>query len=215
MPSGQNLSKEQLEKMALIGIGVAVFVYVLLQFAMVPSFGKLGELGKDIGKLKEDLKKSQALIAGKPQLENKLAVLQKKLKDYEAALPPHSEMPNILQEIADIASDSKIKLIKLEPLKSEKPPAEAAKPEKKTQAGKQAKREPAKVVLPIYAEMPIQIVAKGGYQAVGEFINKIESAKNIMAVTDVEIEGDAGDMFNHNARLLVIAYMLREEAPAK
>ncbi|MDP2942553.1 MAG: type 4a pilus biogenesis protein PilO, partial [Candidatus Omnitrophota bacterium] len=207
-----NLSKAEMEKAVLMGIGVFVFVIALLQFVTVPSLRKLGELNTETVKLRENLKKSQSLIANKSQMESRLAVLQQKLKDYKTALPPYSDMPNVLQSISNIASEAKVKIIKIEPLKVEQqqgaiaPGSAVVKPQAKPEAGKGGL---------LYTAVPIKIEAKGGYHALGKFINDIEASKNVMAIGDLEIETSSDDMFNHNARLLIIAYVLREETPAK
>lgn len=212
MPNPLNLSKSEMEKLVGIGIGVVVAVFVLIQFVTIPSIRKSGELNKEIIKLKEDLKKSEILIASVPQMQNRLAVGQQKLNDYQTALPLRSEMPNILQDISGVAVESRVKLLKIEPLRSEKQAMPAAKP---PAAKQEAKKDLSKTTQPIYAEIPIQIEARGSYHALGEFINRIETAKNVMSVADVDIERDSDDMFNHDARLLIIAYVLREETPAK
>lgn len=207
MPSPLNLSKSEMQKIAGIGIGALVIVFVLIRFITVPSIRKSVELKKEIIKLRENLKKSEALIANAPQMQNKFAAMQQKLKDYQAALPLHSDMPNILQNISSIAVESKVKILKIEPLRSEKQAMPAAKQE--------GKQDLTKAAQPIYAEMPIRIEARGSYHALGEFINKVETAKNIMSIADIDMEIDSDDMFNHDARLLIIAYVLREEIPAK
>ena len=212
MPSSSNLSKPEMQKMAAIGIGAAVFVFVLIQFVTVPSVRRAAELKKDIIKLKESTKKSQVLIANAPQMQSRLVVLQQKLKNYQTALPTRSDMPNILQSISGMAAESRVKLLKIEPLRSEKQEAPAAKPSTAKQQGKQ---DLTKAAQPIYMEIPIQIESKCGYHALGEFINRIETAANVMSVADIDIERDPDDMFNHDARLLIIAYVLREETPAK
>lgn len=217
MPAPLNLSKSEMEKMVLMGIGVVVFVFLLLQFVTVPSIRRLGELNKEIIKLRENLKKSETLIAGKPQMDSRMAVLQQKLKDYKSALPPYSDMPNILQSISDIASESKVKITKIEPLKAEQQQTGAVvnPPSPASTLGKpQEKPVPSKTEL-LYTEMPIKIEAKGGYHGLGRFINDIENAKNIMAIGDLEISSNSDDIYNHNVRLLIIAYILREEMPAK
>ena len=212
MPAPLKLSKEEMEKAVLIGIGVFVFVIVLIQFVTVPSLRKLGELNAGTGRLRENLKKSQSLIANKSQMESRFAVLQQKLKDYKTALPPYSDMPNVLQNISNIASGAKVKIIKIEPLKAEQqqgaivPGSAVTNPQAKPEAGKGGL---------LYTEVPIKIEAKGGYHALGKFINDIETSKNVMAIGDLEIETGSDDIFNHNARLLIIAYVLQEETPAK
>lgn len=213
MPAPLKLSKEEMEKAVLTGIGVFVFVIVLIQFVTVPSLRKLGELNTETGRLRENLKKSQSLIANKSQMESRLAVLQQKLKDYKTALPPYSDMPNVLQNISNIASGAKVKIIKIEPLKVEQqqagaliPESAAVKPQARADAGRTGL---------LYTEIPIKIEAKGGYHALGKFINDIETSKNVMAIGDLEIEAGSDDIFNHSARLLIIAYVLREETPDK
>jgi len=212
MPAPLNLSKSETEKMVLTGIGVVVFVIALIQFVTVPSLRKLGELNTATGNLRENIRKSQSLIANKAQMESRLASLQQKVKDYKAALPPYSDMPNILQNISDIASESKVKIAKIEPLKAEQQQGAAApvngsgKPQEKAISSKAEL---------LYTEMPIKIEARGGYHALGKFINDIENTKNIMAIGDLEISSNSDDMYNHNVRLLVIAYILREETPAR
>jgi type IV pilus assembly protein PilO len=200
-----------MEKMILIGIGVAVAFFALIQFSTVPLLGGIGKLNKDISKERDDLKKADALIKGKPQLEKRLETLNAKLGEYEKAIPPHTEMPNILQEIAGMASETKVKISKIEPLRSEKQ-ADAPKTDKgKQQAKQEADRKPES----IYIEIPIQIEAKGSYHAIGEFISRVETSDNIMSIGDIEIRANADDIVNHSARLLIVAFVLKEEAPKK
>jgi len=209
-----HIPKDDLQKIILIGVAAVVFIFSLIQFGMVPSFRKLGALKKEIIKEKETLKNDKALVASKSQLEARLASMQERLKGYEMALPPYREMPNILQKIAEVAYASKVKIIKIEPLRTEKP-AEAAKAKAAAPAKPGAKPEPPKTPATIYTEVPIQVEAKGGYHALGEFVNMIETSDNIMSIGDIEIRANSADIQNHNAKLLVIAYVLRQEAPAK
>lgn len=213
MPNPLNLSKPGTQKAVGIGIGAVVLLFVLVQFITVPSIRRSAELKKEIIKLKENIKRSETLIANVPQMQSRLSAAQQRLNDCRTALPSRSDMPNILQNISNLAIDSKVKLLKIEPLRSEK--QEVATSTSKTPATKQDKQDTVKPVQPIYVEMPIQIEARGNYHALGEFINKIETAGNVMSVADIDIEGDPGDMFNQDSRLLIIAYVLREEAPAK
>lgn len=209
-----NIPKDDLKKVVLIGIVAVVFVFSLIQFGMAPSFRKLGALKKEIIKEKETLKNDQALVASKSQLQARLASMEERLKGYEMALPPYREMPNILQKIAEVAYASKVKIIKIEPLRTEKP-AESEKAKAVAPAKPGVKPEAPKKPATIYTEISIQVEAKGGYHALGEFINMIETSDNIMSIGDIEIRANVDDIQNHNAKLLVIAYVLRQEAPAK
>ncbi|MDD5270158.1 MAG: type 4a pilus biogenesis protein PilO [Candidatus Omnitrophica bacterium] len=211
MPGKQAMSKEEMEKLVLIGIGVAIAFFALIQFSTLPMMRAIGKLNKDIVKEREGLKKADALIKSKPQLEKRLEALKGMMGQYDNAIPPNSEMPNILQEIAGFASESKVKISKIEPLRSEKP-AEPAKAPK----GKQpVKQEAVKKPVSIYTQIPIQVEAKGGYHAIGEFINRIETADNVMGIGDIDIHADPVDITNHSARLLIMAFVLNEEEPKK
>jgi Tfp pilus assembly protein PilO len=173
--------------------------------------GAINKLNKDISKERGDLKKADVLIKSKPQLEKRLAALNEMLGEYEDAIPPNSDMPNILQEISGFASETKVKISKIEPLRSEKK-AEAPKVAK----GKQpARQEVDKKPKPIYTEIPVQVEAKGGYHAIGEFINRIETADNVMSIGDIEIRANSDDISNHSARLLIMAFVLSEGEPNK
>lgn len=207
-----NIPKADMEKLVLAGIVGFIVVFSLIQFGMVPSFRRLGDLKKEIIKEKEALRRDEALVASKSQLQVRLASMQEKLKDYEKALPLYADMPNILQKIAEVAGDSKVKIIKVEPLRTERP-SDAAKA-KAAPAKPGAKPEPKKPAS-IYTEIPIQVEVRGGYHALGRFINGVETADNIMSIGDMEIKANPDDMQNHNARFLIVAYILREETPAK
>lgn len=205
MPGPPTLSKPEIQKMAGMGIGVALFLAALFGFVTIPSIRKSAELKKEIIKLKEDIKRSEVLIASASQMQSRLTAIQQRLNDYQAALPKRSDMPNILQNISDMAAGSKVKLLKIEPAPADKLSA----------AKQQGKQDLSKAAQTIYTEMPIQIEVKGGYHALGKFINDIETSKNIMAIGDLDIGASSADMFNHGARLLIIAYVLREETPVK
>ena len=206
------MPKADLEKVVLIGVAGFIVVLSLIQFAMIPSFRKLGDLKKEIVKERETLKKDEALIASKSRLEARLASVQGKLKEYEKALPPYREMPNILQKIAEIAYENKVKIIKVEPVQK---PAEAPKAAKPVPAAKPGAKPEAKKPSAIYTEIPITVEVRGGYHALGEFINGVEASDNIMSVGDFEVKANPDDIQNHSARFLIVVYVLREEAQSK
>jgi len=206
------MPKADLEKVVLIGIAGFIIVLSLIQFAMIPSFRKLGELKKEIIKESETLKKDRALIASKSRLEARLASVQGKLKEYEKALPPNREMPNILQKIAEIAYGNKVKIIKIEPVQK---PAEAAKVVKAVTAAKPGAKTEAKKPASIYTELPVTVEVRGSYHALGEFINGVETSDNIMSVGDFDIKANPDDIQNHSARFLIVVYVLREETQSK
>jgi Tfp pilus assembly protein PilO len=203
-----------MEKIVLTGILGFVVVFIIIQFIMVPSLGRLNNLKKEIIKEQQTLKRDQSLVASKTQMQSRLASMQEKLKDYEKALPPYREMPNILQKIGEEAYECKVKVTKIEPLRTEKP-ADAAKAKAAAAAKPGAKPETAKKPAAIYTEIPIQVEANGGYHALGEFINRIEASDNVMSVGDIEIKANPDDIQNHHVRLLIVAYVLREETPSK
>lgn len=207
-----NMPKGDLQKIILIGVVALILIFSLIQFGIIPSFRKLGVLKKEIITEKSALKNAQELVATKSQLQARLASMQERLKGYEMALPPYREMPNILQKIAEVAYGSKVKIIKIEPVRIEKP-AETAKAKAAAKPG--AKPEAPKKPAEIYTEIPIRVEAKGGYHALGEFINMLEASDNIMSIGDIEVKANPDDIQNHNAKLTVIAYVLREETTAK
>lgn len=199
------LSKAAQQKAILFAIVAFLIMFVLIQFITRPAIRTLRDLTQQVSQLRENLKKSEVLIANKSKMKDQLVSLQARLEDFKSALPLRSDMPNILQDISRLASESKVKILKIEPVKSEKLP----------QAAPQTKQVAVQTPPTIYTETPIKIEARGGYHSVGEFINRIENAKNFMSIADLEIESDSAGMYSHNVRLLIIAYVLQEELPNK
>lgn len=213
MPSG--LSKAEMQKIVLTGIGAVVAMLVVFQFITVPSLRKSGELTKEISKARENLKRAEGLIANRAKLESQLLELQKKWKDYEFAFPNYSEMPDILQLISNIAGEARIKIIKLEPIRTERlQKPDAMKVEKKPPQV-QAKQDLSKTKSLLFDEIPIKIEARGSYHALGAFIDRIETGRNVMSVGSLEIDSNSDDRFNHNIKLLLIAYVTVEEPAVK
>lgn len=192
------LFKTDKQKIIAISIVAVLIAFALIQFVARPAIRASNNLTKQISQTRENLAKSEALIARKPQIDNQLVSFKAKLEDIKSALPLYSEMPNILQDISRFASESRIKIIRIEPVRQERLTKQAAQAE--------VGRTPL-----IYAEVPIKIEAKGGYHSLGAFINKIENAKNFMSVADLDIETNSADMYNHNIRVLIVAYVLQEE----
>lgn len=199
------LSKDEKQKVIGISIAAVIFLFVVLWVVTIPSVRRWGELNRQISEIRQKLKKSESLIANAPQLQNRLVSMKQKLEEYKSVLPLYSDMPDILQNISLIATASKVKLLKIQPLRAEKLPSGSAKGGKNIPSEEQT--DDTRQLL--YEEIPIQIEAKGGYHEIGSFINKVEIAKNVMSVADIEIEADTNDIFTHNARLLIIAYVLR------
>ena len=61
MPMPSNISKSDLEKIVLIGVAAFIVLFILIQFAMVPSFRKLGSLKEEIVKNRRRLKITRRL----------------------------------------------------------------------------------------------------------------------------------------------------------
>jgi len=198
-----NLSKAEKEKAIFFIVVTVLIIVALIQFVTRPAIRKLGNLNRQVSEVRENLKKSESLIARKSQIENRFNSLQAKLEDFKLALPSRSDVPNILQNISRLAGESRVKILKIEPIKLERKSPLPISPQVKQP-----------VVQPppsIYTEVPIKVEAKGGYHALGEFANRIESAKNLMSISDLEIESNTDDMYRHNIRLLISVYLLQEE----
>ncbi len=191
------------EKAISIIIISVLIIFIVFQFIMRPSIRTLKDLNQKVLRVKEGLKNSESLLARKSKIEGEFLSAQARLEELKLTLPLRSEMPNVLQEISRLASESKIKILKLEPLKMEKSPQITAGP----QTGQAATQ----TAPTIYIEVPIKLEARGSYHSIGEFINKVEDAKNIMSIRDLEIKSNSSDIMNHDARLLIVAYVFKEE----
>lgn len=210
--SGKGLDKSKQQTIALAVIFGIFVLYIYFQFFLKSSLVKLTELSAEIGRQKANLAKSEALMGKKSEMEKTLFDLEAKMEKYKISLPVRSDIPAIFQEISRIASESKIKILRMEPVKESKENTPTAI--MPSMPGMPQQQQP-RIGSTIYTEVPIKIEASGNYHDLGMFINNLENASNFMKVNELEIDASSENIYRHRINLIIVAYVLSAEPKEK
>lgn len=210
---GKGLDKKQQTFVLAVIFGL-LFPYIYFQFFLKSSLAKLMELSSNINQQKVNLVKAEALVGRKSEMEKSLADLESRMDKYKISLPVRSDIPTILQEISRIASESKIKILKMEPVKESKEATGMPVPPMPSMPG-MPQEQPPQIGGTVYTEIPIKIEANGGYHDLGGFINNLENAKNFMKVSELDIDADSDNIYRHKIDMIIVAYVLTGESKSK
>jgi len=186
LPVDIQVSSKQM-MLAMAGAGVAcalLFVLFIVKPQAVKLTGSLSKMGKKSGEI-ESARKDIAKIKS---LKDEIERYRDKVDQYEKKLPVEQEIPNLLENLSEMAKSSNITIVGITPVKSDKGAKDA-----------------------IYQEFPILISAKSGYHELGSFISKLESADRFMKVVDISIKSTKMSPKRHDVELVVSTYILLKE----
>ena len=175
----------------LLAVLISLIAAVLyIYFVFIPQFVRVFALSGDIGKTRLELKSAQTVIADMDKLKNSLKEYGEKVESYEKKLPAEQEIPTLLEDLSNMAKDSKIKILSIVPAMSHS---------KDDKSGNKSQ---------IYQEIPISITAKSGYSQLRHFLNSLENADRFMKVVDIGIKADKANPREHDVELMVCTYIL-------
>lgn len=167
------------------GVGL-IIILVLFTLSIKPRLEEKKAIELEIIKEEENLAAVKELISKKEEYEREIASISEKIKYYEAKLPQEKETEQLLEDLARIATDTKIKYqsIKSNPmisLKSEQ------------------------IDLP-YHSWPITMKLTCGFHELGNYINQLENAMRFIKVDSLSI--DAGkEIIQQQATLNLVTYV--------
>jgi type IV pilus assembly protein PilO len=190
--SGIDIRNPQMQKMLAIGI-VSIIVSVLyLYFVFMPQVSRAVILLVKVSRIKADLISAKSTSTDLEGLKKKLAEYNDKVEWYEKKLPAEQEIPNLLENLSDMAKGANIKITSIMPV--------LATAQNNTQAQGR-----------IYREIPIRITAKSGYHELGRFLSNLENSDRFMKVTNIVIRSNKAMPKQHDVELTVSTYILLPE----
>jgi type IV pilus assembly protein PilO len=179
-----------------IGAGVvgAGAIYVFFATSVLPvnfpvASERIKGLKADFEKKSNDLARARQSVADLPRFQAEFAALHERYEMAAELLPTDKEMPGMLRRL--------------------------------TLAGQQCGvifdsfRPGADIVKDHYVEVPIEVVVKGGYHQVGQFLAEVSNMPRIMKVSNLQVLSDkkVEDDFTTEARFTITAYTLNPNAP--
>ncbi len=167
-------------------VGIALLLYTL--FVLKPQIVNIAETRGKLGKINADLKSARADIANMGTMKSAVEAYNKKMSDYDKALPSEDKIPALLESLSEMANSADMRIAGIVPVAAKEVPG----------------------AVRVYREIPINITGKAGYHEVGRFITSIENSDRFMKVTDIQIKGDKASPRMHNVDLTVVAYVMQE-----
>jgi len=162
----------------LLILGPTIFLYYK------PESDKLQEAQVKLAGLESELQNARQVAQTRDDLRRVTASLQKTLTFYEERLPSESDIPGLLEELQEIVSESRVKLVNVDMQR--------------------------RTTMATYEVIPFGLTVSGGYHDIGRVVNNIERGKRFMGVNDISIKGGDGGTAPHEATFEVSTFRFIE-----
>jgi len=179
----------------LIAVAIGIVVIVLfLALLLVPKASKLVYLIKENAKFESQLRSVEKDLSNIGALEKSKEELTAEILALQKTFLEETQIPLFLEELSKLAEQTSVRLNSLKLPKEDVDP----EAEEKTQIEKK------------YKKVPIFIEAECGFHDLGRFINKLESSKRFIAISDINIKAQEDTPRLHRVRLEVEAIARRK-----
>jgi len=178
------------KKILLIGLILCILVYLDASFILKAQLSAIAHLSPRINKLKKDIAGLDKELRSARELKDKGTAAVKKETGQAKRIIREEEIPSLLQDITNIVNKENLKMLQMKPRKDPK-----AKEEAVAGIG----------VIPV----SVGIQLRGGYHALGNFVNAVENSGKLMLVESIDIMAEEGDYLHHNARIEIKTYVKR------
>ncbi|MCX5715363.1 MAG: type 4a pilus biogenesis protein PilO [Candidatus Omnitrophica bacterium] len=178
------------KKFLVIVISGAVLFALDIFFILRPLINKTMDLRSQIVSVKKNIANLEQQIQVLDATQQRMTALKGQAAECEKKFPKNEEIPSLLENISATAAKSGVDIVAIRPVKKE------------PQAGKEKAND-------LFHEIPIEILAKGGYHQLGQFINRLEVSARFMEVKGIDLIRDPAFPRRHNLKLLVSTYILK------
>ena len=182
---------EQLSKVQRILIFSSVFIAIIAIFVFLlykPKLEKISNLNNQLNALEQKLVVAKKNAADLKEFQKKMQEAEVQFKTAMKALPEKEEIPSLLTSISRSGQDVGLEFLLFEP---------------KSEARKE-----------FYAEIPVAMQVRGGYQDLAIFFDKVARLSRIVNIKNIEM-GRAKDSMDLNTSCTAVTYKFVEPAPPK
>lgn len=187
-----DFKNNQTQQILVIGMIFLIAFVLYLYFIFVPQIVRVPTLFGKVNKITVELKSAKSTGTEMEGLKKRLVEYNEKVEWYEKKLPVEREIPNLLENLSDMAKGSNIKITSIMPA-----PAVL-----ENNAQRQSK---------MYQEIPIRITARSGYHELGRFLSNLENSDRFMKVANIGIKSNKTSPKQHDIELTVCTYILLKE----
>lgn len=151
------------KKVKLLGLAALILVPLTLFYFLLysPKAAEQERLNGEIGKVKTEIQKAEAVIRNLAKHKAELEETQKKFEETVVMLPKTQEIPDLLRNISDLGKTTGLEFVSFVPAQE--------------------------IQKDFYAEIPINITLLGPYHNVGSFLDKVSKLDRIVTVNNIKM----------------------------
>ncbi|MDO5674596.1 MAG: type 4a pilus biogenesis protein PilO [bacterium] len=151
------------KKVKLLGLAALILVPLALFYFLLygPKAAEQERLSGEIGKVKTEIQKAEAVIRNLAKHKAELEETQKKFEETVVMLPKTQEIPDLLRNISDLGKTTGLEFVSFVPAQE--------------------------IQKDFYAEIPINITLLGPYHNVGSFLDKVSKLDRIVTVNNIKM----------------------------
>jgi type IV pilus assembly protein PilO len=187
----QILNRPRPQKIGILAGGIVLLLALGFFYVYQPSADQISRLTEEANKVREDRNKKQKTAANLPALERDLKEWDTKLKMVIAQLPDSREIPDLLSNISTKAREAGLEIILF------RPRAENLKE--------------------FYAEIPVDIVVRGGFYSAVSFFDEVGKFNRLVNIDNIDFKNPKviGDQVGLEISTLATTYRFLDEAERK
>jgi type IV pilus assembly protein PilO len=172
--------------------GLIIFLLVIGYFYIyLPGDDRVSKLAEEITGIRNDRDKKKALSANLPKLKKELQEWDAKLKGAVAQLPDRKEIPDLLSSLSIKAREAGLEILLFRPR--------------------------AENFQEFYAEIPVDIVVRGGFFNAVTFFDEVGKLNRLVNIDNIDLKNPkvGGDQVALEISTLATTYRFLDEAERK
>ena len=185
------LAQSQVKKIAILA-GTILLVFALYySFVHSPRSDEIAKLADSVEIARNEKQVKLAKAANMARLQTELRVMEAKLKEAVAQLPDRKEIPDLLANLSNKAREAGLDILLF------RPRAEAFQE--------------------FYAEVPVDIVVRGGFHNAVAFFDDVSKLNRIVNIDNIDFRNPrvAGDQVTMDISNLATTYRFLDETERK
>lgn len=187
----QILSRPRPQKIGILAGAMVLLLALGFFYAYQPSADKITQLTEEADKIRQETDKKRKIVANMPKLQRDLQEWDAKLKSVVAQLPNSREIPDLLSTISTKARESGLEIILFRPR--------------------------AENLREFYAEIPVDIVVRGGFNNAVTFFDEVGKFNRLVNIDNIDFKNPKvqGDHVGLEISTLATTYRFMDEAERK
>ena len=183
--------------LVLVGLLAVLVLWVYYAYILTPLVQRVWQVGGEARTLRGQLRAIEQAIVQEPQLRQQHRQLADEVEKLRTTLPSEEELPAVIERLADLASQTGVKLQLITPQRPLQGHGIGAGPTPSAPTTSPA----------LYKEIPIDMEALAGFHQLGTFLSRIELGEQPMQLRSLHISQDAKMLRRHVVKMTLVAYV--------